>query len=259
MNSEQVVCQCLPVSAGSPVNAFPLIQLVPCTKIDNGLDGHIATDKKTARDEGRAESAFIESKITLIQRVAGRYKNIHADNLVIDIDDLVQVSAIKLLKEYRRLWPQVIGDGLVVTFVGWAVLDLVKSTSFLSEHFYRQQTKIKNARDQLEKKGGALSDSNVMQEAGMSEKDYLKLMQCLANHQAGFTDCIVQSQSFDHVLINELFERIDGLQEMNAQVMRMAYQNDLSDPEIGYLLGIGRNQAFRLRTRAVNELRSAVT
>ncbi len=258
MNSEQGVCQCLPVSVDSPVNALPSVQRVPCIN-DYGLDGHIVTDSKMARDEGRAESAFIESKMPLIRNVAGRYKNIVADNLVIDIDDLVQSSAIKLLKEYRRLRPLVIGDGLVVTFVGWAVLDLVKSTSFLSEHFYRQQTKLNHARDRLEKKGGELSDSNVMQEAGMSEKDYLKLMQCLANHQAGFTDSIVQSQSFDHVLINELYERIDELPEMNAQVMRMAYQHDLSDPEIGELLGIGRNQAFRLRTGAVNEIRCAVT
>ncbi len=98
-----------------------------------------------------------------------------------------------------------------------------------------------------------------MKEAGMREKDYLKLMQCLANHQAGFTDCIVQSQSFDHVLINEIFEHIDKLPEIYARVMRMAYQYDLSDPEIGDLLGIGRNQAFRLRTSAIQEIRSAVT
>ncbi len=135
MNSEQGVCQSLPVSAGSPVNAPTSIQSVPCVQIDTGLGRTIVTDNNKARDEESAESAFIKSKMSLIRRVAGRYKNIHTDNLVIDIDDLVQFSAIKLLKEYRRLWPQVIGDGLVVTFVGWAVLDLIKSTHFLSEHF----------------------------------------------------------------------------------------------------------------------------
>ncbi len=259
MNSEQGVCQSLPVSAGSPVNAPTSIQSVPCVQIDTGLERTIVTDNNKARDEEGAESAFIKSKMSLIRRVARRYKNIHADNLVIDIDDLVQFSAIKLLKEYRRLWPQVIGDGLVVTFVGWAVLDLVKSTHFLSEHFYRQQTKINDARDRLEMKGHALSDSNVMKEAGMRKKDYLKLMRCIANHQAGFTDCIAQNQSFDHVLINEIFERIDRLPEMNAKVMRLAYQEDLSDPEIGDLLGIGRNKAFRLRASAVEEIRIAVT
>lgn len=108
-------------------------------------------------------------------------------------------------------------------------------------------------------KGHALSDSNIMKEAGMCEKDYLKLMRCFANHQAGFSDCIFQNQSFDHVLVNELFEHIDKLPKMSAKVMRLAYQDDLSDPEIGDLLGIGRNKAFRLRTGAVQEIRSAVT
>ncbi len=241
------------------------------TRADRDLFARYGEGDRRARDQ------LIERFLPLARQLARRYQRASEP-----LDDLLQVASIGLIKAIDRFDP-----GREIAFSSYAVPTILGE---IKRHFRDKTWAVRVPRDlqeltlRVDRAVGELFDDLQRQPSvgeiayaiGGSDEEVLEALQAGGAYKAisfdmprggeeestgagTVADSIgVDEQGFDRAEDRATLENLLGsLTPREREVLRMRFEQDMTQAEIGAVIGVSQMQVSRLIRKAIAELRSA--
>ena len=230
-------------------------------------------DRYQKTRDPRVREELVQRFLPLARSLAGRYQRSNEP-----FDDLIQVASLGLVKAIDRFDPQ---NG--ASFSSYAVPTILGE---LKRHF-RDRTwsvrvprglqessmKVDKEVDRLRTQHGRAPTVQEISDATMlSEEDVLEALQAGAAHSATSLETPRSREEEDGTLADTLGMDDDGfalaedratlaslltiLSERDLEVLRLRFEEDMSQAQIGDIIGVSQMQVSRILRRAVAALRA---
>ncbi|MEJ7650638.1 MAG: sigma-70 family RNA polymerase sigma factor [Nakamurella sp.] len=235
---------------------------------------HLLDELVQARDSGcahriaSAERALVLEFIGVATRIARRQSG-----RGVEVEDLVQVARVGLVKAVRRWQPQPSGGFL--QYAGPIVLGEVQrhirdrsALIRLPRRVYELRPTIMDARLALERGGGTSTVGAIARAAGVGVSDVLEdVMSHGRSHPQSLQVIQNVDDRADRVCVRAESERtsaedraalrtaINGLSDRERQLLALRFFEDLSQQEIGDRIGLSQMQISRLLRAVFAKLR----
>jgi RNA polymerase sigma-B factor len=230
-------------------------------------------ERLRATGDPRVRERLVHRFLPLARSLAGRYQRSNEP-----FDDLVQVASLGLVKAIDRFDPD---NG--ASFSSYAVPTILGE---LKRHF-RDRTwsvrvprglqessmKVDKEVDRLRTVNGRAPTVAEMAEAtGLAEEDVLEALQAGAAHSATSLEAPRSREEEEGTLADTLGDDDGGfalaedratlaslltvLSERDLEVLRLRFEEDMSQAQIGEIIGVSQMQVSRILRRAVAALRA---
>lgn len=188
----------------------------------------------------------------------------------IDIDDLIQVGLIGLLKaaeDYQRESGAIFSTYATIRIRG-AMLDELRTRDWLPRSVQRDLGRVARAIEQAEQTlGRAPTDADIAQMLDMPLADYQVLAGELAVARVTALEDSDDAVGGDEPMLaltefgqrEALIEAIKTLPEKEALMLSLYYSEGLNLKEIGLVLGVSESRVSQLHGQAVARLRAKLT
>jgi RNA polymerase sigma factor for flagellar operon FliA len=192
------------------------------------------------------------------------------------VDDLIQAGMIGLLDASRNYDPT--QGASFETYAGirirGAMLDELRRNDWAPKSVHRKVREVTEAIRRIENRTGRdARDQEVMQEMGLSQDDYFKILQEASMFRmTNLEDVGVDEEAIseglgmpqstpveeleDDDFRNGLARSIAALPERERLIVTMYYDNELNLREIGTVLGVSESRTSQLLSQALLRLRA---
>jgi RNA polymerase sigma factor for flagellar operon FliA len=228
----------------------------------------------------KIREAFIKQYAPLVKYVAGKVAIGMPHN--VEFDDLVGFGVFGLLDAIDKFDPEknVKFKTYAVTRIRGAIFDELRSIDWVPRSVRQKTREVEEAIGSLEARLGRMAtDQEVASSLGMSEDEYLKILQKISgtsllsinelrstgdeNEKVSIVDSIESPSSLNPEVIVErdeirrvIVEAIDELMDKEKKILVLYYFEDLTLKEIGQVLEVTESRVSQLHTKAILRLRA---
>jgi len=212
--------------------------------------------------------ALVRQHLPLVKRIAQQLMVRLPSH--IDIDDLIQVGLIGLLKaaeDHQRDSGATFATYATIRIRG-AMLDELRTRDWLPRSVQRDLGRVAAAIEQAEQKHGrAPTDREIADQLEMELEDYRQLSGELACARIGQLDDIEPPSDdegpveavFDNAKREALVEAIKHLPEKEGLMLSLYYTEGLNLKEIGLVLNVSESRVSQIHGQAVARLRAKLS
>jgi RNA polymerase sigma factor for flagellar operon FliA len=212
--------------------------------------------------------ALVRQHLPLVKRIAQQLMVRLPSH--IDIDDLIQVGLIGLLKaaeDHQRDSGATFATYATIRIRG-AMLDELRTRDWLPRSVQRDLGRVAAAIEQAEQKHGrAPTDREIADQLEMELEDYRQLSGELACARIGQLDDIELPSDdegpveavFDNAKREALVEAIKFLPEKEGLMLSLYYTEGLNLKEIGLVLNVSESRVSQIHGQAVARLRAKLS
>ncbi len=222
----------------------------------------------------KAQEKVVVQYAPLVKRIA--YHLMARMPPMVLVDDLIQAGMIGLLDASRNYDPT--QGASFETYAGirirGAMLDELRRNDWAPKSVHRKVREVTEAMRRIENRTGRdARDQEVMQEMGLSQDEYFKILQEASMFRmTNLEDVGVDEEAIseglgapqttpveeleDDDFRNGLARSIAALPERERLIVTMYYDNELNLREIGTVLGVSESRTSQLLSQALLRLRA---
>jgi RNA polymerase sigma factor for flagellar operon FliA len=222
----------------------------------------------------KAQEKVVVQYAPLVKRIA--YHLMARMPPMVLVDDLIQAGMIGLLDASRNYDPT--QGASFETYAGirirGAMLDELRRNDWAPKSVHRKVREVTEAIRKIENRTGRdARDQEVMQEMGLSQEEYFKILQDASMFrmtnledvgvdEEAISEGLGSAQSTpieeleDDDFRNGLARSIAALPERERLIVTMYYDNELNLREIGTVLGVSESRTSQLLSQALLRLRA---
>ncbi|WP_432092773.1 RNA polymerase sigma factor SigF [Streptomyces sp. bgisy100] len=237
----------------------------------------LAVLEEGTHDHQYARNTLIELNLSLVRYAASRFRN-RAD----DMEDIVQVGTIGLIKAIDRfdLSREVEFTTFAVPYIIGEIKRFFRDTSW-SVHVPRRLQELRidlaKANDELSQRmNRAPTTTEIAEHLGLSEEEVVEGLVASNGYTAGSLDVPVDESTESGSAtfaerIGELDPALEGVENLQAlkplveqlgerdrRILQMRFGAEMTQAEIGAELGVSQMHVSRLLTRMLGNLRSGL-
>ncbi|MFF3768594.1 RNA polymerase sigma factor SigF [Streptomyces sp. NPDC001922] len=237
----------------------------------------LAVLEEGTHDHQYARNTLIELNLSLVRYAAARFRN-RAD----DMEDIVQVGTIGLIKAIDRfdLSREVEFTTFAVPYIIGEIKRFFRDTSW-SVHVPRRLQELRidlaKANDELSQRmNRAPTTTEIAEHLGLSEEEVVEGLVASNGYTAGSLDVPVDESTESGSAtfaerIGELDPALEGVENLQAlkplveqlgerdrRILQMRFGAEMTQAEIGAELGVSQMHVSRLLTRMLGNLRSGL-